>query len=189
MDNKTCKQCREEKFLEHFYVGRNICKKCSNSNRNKYYHENRERELSVRKQWIKENPEKRKVTAKKTYEKNKDKRRAYMQKYYPVNRDRHRESSKAWAKRNRDKMNATYNKRRAHQLKATPGWSNEFFISEIYHLAKIRTEITNIKWNVDHVVPLVSNLVCGLHCEANLQVIPEVINKSKNNRHWPDMWE
>jgi hypothetical protein len=40
---------------------------------------------------------------------------------------------------------------------------------------------------VDHVVPLKSPLVCGLHCEANLELIPANDNFRKGNRHWPDM--
>lgn len=30
---------------------------------------------------------------------------------------------------------------------------------------------------------------CGLHAHTNLQVIPASVNRSKNNRCWPDMPE
>lgn len=41
--------------------------------------------------------------------------------------------------------------------------------------------------HVDHIVPLQSNWVCGLHCEANLRVIPGAENESKRNFWWPQM--
>lgn len=47
--------------------------------------------------------------------------------------------------------------------------------------------------SVDHAVPLYGevndvHVVCGLHCEANLAIIPLRENKAKGNRHWPDIW-
>jgi 5-methylcytosine-specific restriction endonuclease McrA len=44
-----------------------------------------------------------------------------------------------------------------------------------------------VKHEVDHIVPLKSPLVCGLHVEHNLQVIPATQNRRKHNRVWPDM--
>jgi hypothetical protein len=72
-------------------------------------------------------------------------------------------------------------------LKATPAWANKFFITEAYHLAKLREKICGGKWHVDHIVPLKSAIVCGLHVENNLRVIPGAENSVKGNRHWPDM--
>lgn len=78
-------------------------------------------------------------------------------------------------------------KREAAKLNAVPGWANEFYISEAYELAKLREKVCGGKWQVDHIVPLQSKLVCGLHTHDNLQVIPEATNRSKGNRTWPDM--
>jgi hypothetical protein len=41
--------------------------------------------------------------------------------------------------------------------------------------------------HVDHIVPLQSEIVCGLHGEANLQLLTETENKVKSNKLWPDM--
>ena len=77
--------------------------------------------------------------------------------------------------------------RRAVKLRATPSWANGFFISETYRLASLRTNTLGVKWVVDHIVPLRSSIVCGLHVEHNLRVIPESVNAAKGNRYWPDM--
>jgi len=74
--------------------------------------------------------------------------------------------------------------RRARKLNATPAWANEFFIREIYDLARLRTKVTGIPWEVDHIVPLKSPVVCGLHVEHNLRVIPRSENKLKRNHHY-----
>lgn len=42
-------------------------------------------------------------------------------------------------------------------------------------------------WVVDHIVPIKSQIVCGLHNEFNLQVIPSRDNRAKSNRYWPHM--
>jgi hypothetical protein len=74
-------------------------------------------------------------------------------------------------------------------LEAAPAWADDefekFAIEENYDLARQRTKATGIKWVVDHIVPLQSAIVCGLHCESNLRVIPDSLNKSKGNRVWP----
>jgi len=71
--------------------------------------------------------------------------------------------------------------RRAAKLKATPAWYEAELVSIVYKKAK------ELCCQVDHIVPLQNPLVCGLHCWANLQLLPEDLNKSKGNHYWPDM--
>lgn len=77
--------------------------------------------------------------------------------------------------------------KRATSNKARVAWADEFIIREIYELAALRTKMTGIRWVVDHIVPFNSDKVCGLHCEANMQIITFSKNSGKGNRHWPDM--
>lgn len=98
---------------------------------------------------------------------------------------------RAWEKKtyqeNPGVRDARTAKRRAAKMGSMPPWANSFFIEEAYSLAKLRSKVTGIKWEVDHVVPLQSKTVCGLHAETNVRVIPAILNHTKGNRHWPDM--
>lgn len=127
---------------------------------------------------------------------------AAAKRWAEANRGKTRESVRRWTARNREKLNAIASeymranphknrdkaaRHRATRLQATPSWANSFFIKEIYHLAVLRAKALGGEWHVDHIVPLRSEIVCGLHCEANLRVIPAKVNLAKGNTYWPDM--
>lgn len=90
-------------------------------------------------------------------------------------------------KNNKHIFNASVVRRNARELQAMPKWANEFFMQEAYELAARRTKLFGFKWHVDHVVPLQSKMVCGLHAHTNMAVIPASVNLTKGNRYWPDM--
>ena len=95
---------------------------------------------------------------------------------------------KEWGKNNKEKVNANKMRRIASKLMATPKWANHQAIGCYYEFATIKTRITGKQWEVDHIVPLQSKYVCGLHTDYNLEVITKHKNISKLNRSWPDMW-
>ena len=147
-----------------------------------YYLKNRDRLLSIQAERRKQNPELYKRLNAAYRAQNPDKWKAAQKKWLAANP----EWKKNWDRENLDKHRANMARRNAAKLRATPKWANEFFISEAYHLAALRTKATGFAWHVDHIVPLRSKLVCGLHVEHNLRVIPAVDNARKGNRYWPD---
>lgn len=78
-------------------------------------------------------------------------------------------------------------RRAAARKRATPAWADEAAIREFYVEAARRELRTGIRHDVDHIVPINSPVVCGLHCEDNLQVMTKYANIKKSNRVWPDM--
>lgn len=72
-------------------------------------------------------------------------------------------------------------------MRATPKWADLAAVEQFYIVAEQVSQSTHIKYEVDHIVPLRSKIVCGLHWEGNLRVIPAFENRSKGNRSWPDM--
>ena len=137
-----------------------------------YYQKNKDRLSGRSKKWYAENKEQIDKNYKEYYEKNKDKMRA---------------RACQWQKENPDRSNANNRRYFASKLHATPGWANHETIGCYYEFAALKTKITGNRWEVDHIVPLRSKQVCGLHTDWNLQVIRKEDNISKHNRHWPDM--
>lgn len=75
-------------------------------------------------------------------------------------------------------------KRNFAKLNATPKWVDKIHkekIVKIYAITQQLQEATGSMYHVDHIVPLVSESVCGLHVWWNLQPLPEKTNVTKNN--------
>jgi len=113
---------------------------------------------------------------------------------HPERKQRRNEVSANWQKANPEKTveksrryQLTHPERcervrsRRHLTARRPAWANPFFISEIYDLARRRTKLLGEKYVVDHVIPLKHPLVCGLHVETNLRVVPQRVNAVKGN--------
>jgi len=103
---------------------------------------------------------------------------------------RERAAYRRWFESNRDIDSAKQHRRRAHYIQAIPKWFSELdelIMLEAADLCRMRAQVTGIGWQVDHIVPLVSKRVCGLHIGCNIAVIPAKLNQAKGNRYWPDM--
>lgn len=68
-----------------------------------------------------------------------------------------------------------------------PAWADLSAIHAVYAEAVRLTKQTGIVHQVDHIVPLHSPIVSGLHWHMNLQPLPAEENAAKSNMLWPDM--
>ncbi|HRH28262.1 MAG TPA: hypothetical protein PKV17_05720 [Aquabacterium sp.] len=72
---------------------------------------------------------------------------------------------------------------RAKRLRRFPAWADRKALANFYHEARRLTLETGVTHEVDHVIPLVGDLVSGLHVETNLQVLPKDMNRKKSNTY------
>jgi hypothetical protein len=113
---------------------------------------------------------------------------AYQRQYREANKEKVQSFFKEYRKNNKHKILARNAKRKAAQLRAVPKWANDIEIQGFYKTSEGLSMLLGDYYHVDHIVPLQSKFVCGLHCESNLRVLSAKDNLSKNNRTWPDMW-
>lgn len=178
---KVCNKCKIEKPITEFY-------------KRKPKKDGRKDSIDGYRSWCKQcDSEYAKI--------NKDKLREYYntparkeiesnrkKKYYLENKDLIKSRLKRYRENNKDKVNAKTMRRLAAKLNAIPKWFNADNVYKLYEKCKEISISTGINHHVDHIVPLQSEYVCGLHCEENLQIITAEENYSKNNRFWPEMW-
>lgn len=163
----------------------------------KWREDNTEKVKSGKVRWAKENPDKIKRVNANSYLKRKDHVKEVNKKWREANPEKAKEITRSWnaanAERvrrvaalwlanNPEKAAATFAKRRATKLKATPAWANSAKIEEFYYTAKMLGMHTGEVWEVDHIIPLQSSEVCGLHWEGNLQILTRTENRSKGNK-------
>ncbi len=178
----------------------------------KFYEANKEREKARAKGWRDENKERAKATAAAWREANKEQFAAikkiwyeanqehvieYRREYHLRDQEKNNERSRNYKEAHKEELaakNAQYwrdhpeinranrAKRRAAEKKAMPVWADQDKIMAFYVEAVRLTRETGIVHHVDHIYPLQSKWVCGLHIETNLQVVPGRENQSKGNR-------
>lgn len=119
------------------------------------------------------------------YERNKEKILAQHKEYRDTT-DGHKKSNEKWYQANKHVKRAQVAKRRAQLRQATVDWADSNAIKAIYAEAHRLTEETGVEHVVDHIVPLSSKIVCGLHWEGNLRVITDEENGEKGNKLLPE---
>ena len=150
--------------------------------------ENHERRLEISKKYRDNNPEKLEAYTESTKEARSARGKEYHLKNAAANCNRARE----WYAANPERVKANslryyeatrhariiYTRARRMRVKlVTPVWTDQDAIARIYREAR------ELNMHVDHIVPLQSKTVCGLHTEANLQLLTPLENMKKGNRY------
>lgn len=198
-------QTREErnrKAMERYWEARKDPEKVQRmrDSANRYHHKNRDRLLVRQGLYREANKLSIYLAKKKCYERNREAynearnlwRRAHPEWHRQYGKRVYRESAevrqkrlaytRAWCKRNPDKTAARGAAYSATKKMAKPKWGNPTAIRAFYTAARRRTLETGIPHDVDHIVPIVSKVVCGLHWEGNLQVISSLENRREKNK-------
>lgn len=164
---KICGRCKVLKSAESFCVSRH-----RNDGRNQYCR-------SCTSQ-----------VGKKYKENNAEKIAARHIKYRNENKDKIKDSQSKYASKNKGKYNAYAMKRISSKKNAAVDWADKQYIDDLYENCREAEQIfgnigLNVKFQVDHIIPLQHDLVCGLHVQDNLQILSARDNQSKNNHFVP----
>lgn len=112
-------------------------------------------------------------------------RQEYMAEYASNNKEKIKEIAARWVQNNKGKVNSFTAARHTAKMKRQPTWlskEQKQYIRCLYQLSAMRSRESDIKWHVDHVVPLQGENVSGLHVPWNLKVIPAADNIKKTNK-------
>ncbi len=108
-----------------------------------------------------------------------------MAEYRANNKDIMQQSSKNWKENNKAATMEMVNRRRAKKLQACPAWVDKAALRQVYELRDRLSFTIGVKFDVDHIVPLQHDLVCGLHVPWNLRPVPYSWNRRKGNKFMP----
>jgi predicted ATP-dependent protease len=153
----------------------NICNNCKKIKQNMYYKNNKENERQRKKLDRIKNPKKYKDRYAKYYKENSEKEKLRCREYKKNNKNKISDYRLHYERRNTKTINSKTAKRRAKKLQALPTWANLEAIKEFYKKCPKG-------YHVDHIYPLQSNKVCGLHVLANLQYLIASDNIRKSNK-------
>lgn len=178
---KKCTSCGELKEFSEFYKEKRLpsglsiyCKVCMNKKTKAWKDKNKEKIAAYNKDYYNKDVDYQLRRCKEWALKN-------WQKYRLSNR----KACRKYAMSNKAKITARAAKRRGLKRNATPSWLTKEHLEEIkdlYIIAEMFKIYSGIPYNVDHIIPLNSDKVCGLHVPWNLQIIPAIENFKKSNK-------
>ena len=156
------------------YSGRQISGNCVVCSRLSY-EANKDKIIAQSKAWAIANPKRAKELRDNRYKNNRDKIIAQASK---------------WQRDNPERTNQRNVKRREMIVEATPPWVDDVMSQQMKDLYKESAALqvsTGEKYHVDHIIPIQSKVVCGLHVPWNLRIVTAEVNQSKSNSIQEDL--
>ena len=96
-----------------------------------------------------------------------------------------RQYKETYKAKNPELYKALTSVRKRRHRDATPKWittEQKLAMRKLYLQAQELTKLTGERYVVDHIIPLISDEVCGLHVPWNLRVITQEENLVKSNK-------
>lgn len=174
METKRCTLCPNPRD-----TNKSWCKECFKEYRRAYNLKHKQRNNDYSREYYKSNIDKIKDYNKKHYVNIKEKRQKYLKDYYSRNKDKVKLSVAENRMRNRGKYNSIKAKYKAKKKMAMPKWLTP---QQLLDIEKIYVEARRLGLEVDHIVPITSDQVCGLHVPWNLQLLSKTDNVVKGNK-------
>lgn len=109
-----------------------------------------------------------------------------IKQYQENNKEHIKQTKKQWRKNNPEKVAIGKERRRGYLKESIPIWYEVNMVKQLYLKRNELNEKWSLNLQVDHIIPIISNTVCGLHCWANLQLLDSELNNSKNNNYQQD---
>lgn len=105
--------------------------------------------------------------------------------YHEKNKEYRNNSCKEYYKNNKSIFREKEKRYKLSKKGAVPIWYSEldkFILEEMYYMCTQRKAATGIEHEIDHIIPLNSDIVCGLHWHKNWQILTEADNRQKSNK-------
>jgi hypothetical protein len=214
---KTCEKVLDNSMFHPCKTGKDglriVCKSCVSASQREYGRKHAA-EISVKNKLYREgNKEKLKAKDAAYYVANKERVNATNRAWYAANKDSNKAYVRLWQLDNPEKVaeykqrskltrpdtvKAEYERNKAAYFaraamrrtlvkQAVPKWASGEELVECYEVLRYFNSIYPNHYHLDHIVPIKSKLVCGLHTPDNLRLVTAKENLSKNNRYWPNM--
>jgi len=179
VSDKRCVECKSAKDRRNYERYAEVRKAAASA----YYYANHEAAKEYRREYFQKNREQGLLDRKANWAANRER---YLERKRAKAATPEEKARRA-AKRKEDahKYRGYEQKRRARLKNAIPKWYGELddlVFQEAAELCDRRERATGIPWDVDHMIPMLARRASGLHCATNVQVIPTLLNRRKNNR-------